>query len=119
MKTNRLFSLLLIVTLLAISFTTVVAQEEEIPGVTDAIDATQPWEIAYVIKNTINPFWLNTMEGAESGEDFGVNVTVLAPQKPDNVEEQIRIIEDLIQQGVDGMVVTPLTPRAWPQPSRR
>jgi len=107
MKTNRLFSLLLIVTLLAISFTTVVAQEEEIPGVTDAIDATQPWEIAYVIKNTINPFWLNTMEGAESGEDFGVNVTVLAPQKPDNVEEQIRIIEDLIQQGVDGMVVTP------------
>ena len=107
MKTNRLFSLLLIVALLGLSLTTVLAQEEDIPGVTDAIDATQPWDIAYVIKNTINPFWLSTMEGAESGEDFGVNVTVLAPQKPDNVEEQIRIIEDLIQQGVDGMVVTP------------
>jgi len=56
------------------------AEEDVIPGVTDAIDATQPWEIAYVIKNTINPFWLSTMEGAESGEDFGVNVTVLATE---------------------------------------
>ncbi len=40
-----------------------------------------------------------------SGEDFGVDVTVLAPQKPDNVEEQIRLVEDAISQNVDGIVI--------------
>jgi ribose transport system substrate-binding protein len=82
--------------------------EEEIPGVTDEMEATQSWKIAYIIKNTINPFWVRTMEGAVgAGEDFGAEVTVLAPQKPDNVEEQIRIVEDVVQQGVDGICITP------------
>lgn len=66
------------------------------------------YKIAVVLKNFINPFWLTHQRWAlKAGEDFGVDVTVLAPTNPDNVEEQIRIVEDLIQKGVDGVVIAP------------
>ena len=105
MKAYKYLSLLLIVAMLGLSCATVAAQQQEIPGVTDEIKATKPWKITYVIKNTINPFWVRTTEGALSGKDFGVEVTVLAPQKPDNVEEQIRLVEDAISQKVDGIII--------------
>jgi ribose transport system substrate-binding protein len=66
------------------------------------------YKIAVVLKNFINPFWLTHQRWAEkAGEDFGVDVEVLAPTNPDNVEEQIRIVEDLIQKGVDGVAIAP------------
>ncbi len=70
--------------------------------------AAKRYKIAVVLKNFTNPFWLTHQRWAlKAGEDFGVDVTVLAPSNPDNVEEQIRIVEDLIQKGVDGVVLAP------------
>lgn len=64
------------------------------------------YKLALVLKNFTNPFWLTHQKaGNRAAEDFGVEVTVLAPSKPDNVEEQIRIVEDLIQSGVDGVAI--------------
>lgn len=84
------------------------ATEAPALGVGEEMKATKPWKIGYVIKNTTNPYYVRMTEGAEgAGRDFEVEVTVLAPQKPDNVEEQIRIMEDLIQQKVDGIVIAP------------
>ena len=41
-----------------------------------------------------------------------MEVTVLAPTKPDNVEEQIRILEDLVTKKVDAVVVAPANTQA-------
>jgi ribose transport system substrate-binding protein len=72
------------------------------------VTAAKKYKIAVVLKNFTNPFWLTHQRWAlKAGEDFGVEVTVLAPSNPDNVEEQIRIVEDLIQKGVDGVVLAP------------
>lgn len=73
-----------------------------------AVTAKKVYKIAVVLKNFTNPFWLTHQKAAmRAAADFGVEVTVLAPSKPDNVEEQIRIVEDLIQKGVDGVVIAP------------
>ena len=73
----------------------------------------KPYKIAVVLKNFTNPFWLTHQKAAEkAAKDFGIEVTVLAPSKPDNVEEQIRIVEDLIQKKVDGVVLAPANTQA-------
>jgi len=71
------------------------------------------YKIAVVLKNFTNPFWLTHQKAAEkAGKDLGVNVTVLAPTKPDNVEEQVRILEDLVSKKIDAVVVAPANTQA-------
>jgi ribose transport system substrate-binding protein len=78
-----------------------------------SVTPDRPYKLALVLKNFTNPFWLTHQKAAErAAEDFGVEVIVLAPSKPDNVEEQIRIVEDLIQKGVDGVAIAPANTQA-------
>jgi ribose transport system substrate-binding protein len=66
------------------------------------------YKLALVVKSFESPFWLVHEKWAKkAGEDYGVDVTVLAPSKGNNVEEQIRIVEDLIQTGIDGVAIAP------------
>ncbi len=90
----------------------VTAEVEEARDLTPVFDfdptvtPKEPYQLALVLKNFTNPFWLTHQKsGGRAADDFGVEVTVLAPSKPDNVEEQIRIVEDLIQSGVDGVAI--------------
>jgi len=77
------------------------------------VKPAKPYKIAVVLKNFTNPFWLTHQKAADqAGKDLGVIITVLAPTKPDNVEEQIRILEDLISQKVDAVVVAPANTQA-------
>jgi len=77
------------------------------------VTADRPYKIALVLKNFTNPFWLTHQKAAErAAADLGIEVTVLAPSKPDNVEEQIRIVEDLIQSGVDAVAIAPANTQA-------
>ena len=77
------------------------------------VKAAKPYTIAVVLKNFTNPFWLTHQKAADqAGKDLGVAITVLAPTKPDNVEEQIRILEDLISKKVDAVVVAPANTQA-------
>ena len=77
------------------------------------VKPAKPYKIAVVLKNFTNPFWLTHQKAADqAGKDLGVTITVLAPTKPDNVEEQIRILEDLISQKVDAVVVAPANTQA-------
>jgi ribose transport system substrate-binding protein len=83
-------------------------EPQEILGVTDEIKATKPWQIGYVIKDTTNPYYVRMTAGAETaGQDFDVEVAVVAPEEPGNVDQQIGLMEDLIQQEVDGIVIAP------------
>lgn len=77
------------------------------------VKPAKPYKIAVVLKNFTNPFWLTHQKAAEqASKDLGVEVTVLAPTKPDNVEEQIRILEDLISKKVDAVVLAPANTQA-------
>ena len=112
---NRLMVLTLAA--LMIAFTTVspaaAAGPEPVYKLDTKVKPAKPYKIAVVLKNFTNPFWLTHQKAAEqAGKDLGVNITVLAPTKPDNVEEQIRILEDLISKKVDAVVVAPANTQA-------
>ncbi|HHY46521.1 MAG TPA: substrate-binding domain-containing protein [Firmicutes bacterium] len=73
-----------------------------------SILAGKQYEIAFIVKSLTNPFWIDMKAGAESAaKDLNVKLQTMAPVKADNVEEQIRMIEDLIQRKIDAIVLAP------------
>lgn len=68
----------------------------------------EPYKIGVVVKTMGNPFFREIAYGAvEMGKALGVEVIPLATQKEGELDEQIKICEDLIVKGVDALVVTP------------
>ena len=65
-------------------------------------------EIIVILKNLTNPFWISVKEGTEAaGKALGVKVTVLAPLKADNNEEQSQMVEQAIAKQCAVIVLTP------------
>src|SRR6266536_3543299 len=65
--------------------------------------------IAFFVKNVTNPFWKGCRIGAEkAAKELGVNLEVVAPTKPDNIEEQTRLVEDWIVKKPDSFVFVPV-----------
>jgi ABC-type sugar transport system substrate-binding protein len=83
-------------------------------GAALAQDAEQP-DIGVIVPTLDAQFWNSYVEFMEKGaEELGVNLTVLnADNKPD---QMIKSLEDLVAQGVDGIIYTPYwaTAGAWP-----
>ncbi len=107
----------LLVAGLVVAFVTaappVVSGQEPVYQFDTKVKPAKPYKIAVVLKNFTNPFWLTHQKAAEeAGKDLGVPITVLAPTKPDNVEEQIRILEDLVSKKVDAVVLAPANTQA-------
>ncbi|HWU39829.1 MAG TPA: sugar ABC transporter substrate-binding protein [Candidatus Acidoferrum sp.] len=112
---NRIVTLTLAVLVVAFSLATPAApaSPEPVYKLDTKVKPAKLYAIAVVLKNFTNPFWLTHQKAAEqAAKDLGVKVTVLAPTKPDNVEEQIRILEDLISKKVDAIVVAPANTQA-------
>lgn len=66
------------------------------------------YRIGVVVKTMGNPFFREISYGAvEMGKELGVEIIPLATQKEGELDEQIKICEDLIVKGVDALVVTP------------
>lgn len=64
--------------------------------------------IAYVTKELTNPFFVESKWGGNAAANkHGVQYVCLAPEKY-SVENQIRIIEDLIQRKVDAIIINPI-----------
>jgi ribose transport system substrate-binding protein len=75
--------------------------------------AGKPPTIAFFIKNVTNPFWKACRIGAEkAGKEFGVTIETVAPTKPDNIEEQTRLVEDWIVKKPDAFVFVPVDYKA-------
>jgi ribose transport system substrate-binding protein len=75
--------------------------------------AGKPPTIAFFVKNVTNPFWKACRIGAEkAAKDLGVNLEVVAPTKPDNIEEQTRLVEDWIVRKPDAFVFVPVDYKA-------
>ncbi len=64
--------------------------------------------VALVVKDLTNRFFVEMKWGGEAaGKQNGIKVTVLAPEKY-AVDNQIRVMEDLIQKQVDAIVIVPI-----------
>jgi ribose transport system substrate-binding protein len=73
----------------------------------------KPATLAFFVKNVTNPFWKACRIGAEkAGKALGVTVETVAPTKPDNIEEQTRLVEDWIVKKPDAFVFVPVDYKA-------
>lgn len=71
------------------------------------------YTIAVVVKSAAIPVWESHLIAAKkAGSDLGVKILDYAPTKADNVEEQKRILEDLITTGVDAVILAPANTEA-------
>ncbi len=74
-------------------------------GTTASVDGPK---VAYVT-NGIASFWVIAEKGAQdAGAKVGANVVVRMP--PNGVEDQKRMCQDLLAQGIDGIAISPIDP---------
>jgi len=76
-------------------------------------------EIAVIPKGTTHGFWKAIHAGAiKAARELGVKIYWNGPQKEDDRDQQITVVEDFINLGVDGIVLAPLDDRALTRPVR-
>ncbi|HEU5176146.1 MAG TPA: substrate-binding domain-containing protein, partial [Burkholderiales bacterium] len=84
----------------------VVAAMIALPGA--AFAQAKP-KIVVFTKNVTNPFWKAVRVGADkAGKQLGADIEHAAPTKPDNIEEQTRLVEDWIVRKPAAMVFVPV-----------
>src|ERR671914_2343966 len=70
-------------------------------------------KIVVFTKNVTNPFWKAVRVGADkAGKELGADIETVAPTKPDNIEEQTRLVEDWIVRKPAAFVFVPVDYKA-------
>jgi len=70
---------------------------------------TKKITIAVIPKGTTHVFWKSIHAGAvKAADELGIEVIWKGPLKEDDRESQIKVVEDFITRGVDGIVLAPL-----------
>jgi ribose transport system substrate-binding protein len=87
-----------------------VAEEEPAEEAAEETAAvTEDMTFGLVTKALNNPFWEMMHEGSlEVAEANGIELLYYAPTKANNLEEQARLIDDLIAMKADGIVLVPV-----------
>ncbi|MBE7513778.1 MAG: substrate-binding domain-containing protein [Anaerolineales bacterium] len=68
----------------------------------------KPLTIALVMKTLTNPFFVEMERGARQAEkEFGIRLVVKTAAQETSIEQQIKIVDDLIVAGVDAIVISP------------
>ncbi|MDO5088191.1 MAG: D-allose transporter substrate-binding protein [Leptotrichiaceae bacterium] len=68
-------------------------------------------EVAIILKTLSNPFWVSMKEGIEKeAEAQGVKVDIFAVNSEEDVQEQLKILENLMGKGYKAIGVAPLSP---------
>ena len=68
-------------------------------------------------KGTTHEFWKSIHAGAaKAGEELGVEIIWKGPLKEDDREQQQTVVENFVQQGVNGIVLAPLDDTALAKP---
>jgi ribose transport system substrate-binding protein len=69
--------------------------------------------IAVIPKGTTHEFWKSIHAGAiKAARELDVEIIWKGPIKEDDRDEQIKVVETLVSQGVDGIALAPLDDRA-------
>jgi ribose transport system substrate-binding protein len=77
--------------------------------VTTDVRANKNYQIACVVKNTVNPYMIGQARGiTAAGKAMGFTGLEMAPAEPDSADEQAQIVRDLIARGVDGIAIHPI-----------
>ena len=75
------------------------------------------FQIGVIPKGTTHEFWKAIHAGAvKAAREQGVRIFWKGPQKEDDRAQQITVVEDFINRGVDGIVLAPLDDRALWRP---
>jgi ribose transport system substrate-binding protein len=83
------------------------------PGGAPATGAPSRPRIAVIPKGTTHEFWKSVHAGAvKAARELDVEVIWKGPVKEDDRDEQIKVMETFLTQGVDGIVLAPLDDRA-------
>jgi ribose transport system substrate-binding protein len=94
--------------LLALALATGFAGDRPTPA-----EAQKKPTVVVFTKNVTNPFWKAVRTGADkAGRALGVQIEHAAPTKPDNIEEQTRLVEDWIVKKPDAFVFVPVDYKA-------
>lgn len=103
------FMLMAMMILAACSMEAPGSSSEETTG--DGAETDGDYTIGFSISTLNNPFFVTLNEGAEAkAEELGAELTVVDAQ--DNASKQASDIEDLIQQGVDLIMINPVDSEA-------
>lgn len=93
--------------------TTTAGGAETTAASTTEFEAKDPKTIGYSVYDLQNPYWQSYAAGVEAGaEEAGIEVTIV-DQKSDQ-QAQVSGSLDLINQGISGLIVTPVQPSALP-----
>jgi len=72
------------------------------------VKAKKKYVIACIVKNSTNPYMVSQLAGVrKAAQDMGFEAITLAPAKQDSVEEQGRIVEDLLQKKISALMIHP------------
>ena len=75
------------------------------------------WRVMVIPKGTTHEFWQSIHAGAlKAGEERDAEVIWQGPLKEDERGEQIKLVQDAVALGVDGIVLAPLDARALVEP---
>jgi ribose transport system substrate-binding protein len=84
-----------------------------LPGLAVAGQAQKTYTFAVLVKDSTTPFWRYLISGAKKeAKALGVEVIEYAPLQQQNLEEQMRHVEDAIQKKVDAIIIAPINPTA-------
>ena len=73
--------------------------------------------IAVVPKGTTHEFWKSVHAGAiKAGREFDVEILWQGPLREDDREDQIKVVDTLVNRGIDGLLLAPLDDKALRQP---
>lgn len=73
--------------------------------------------IAVIPKGTAHEFWKSIHAGArKAGAERGVEILWKGPTGEGNRDDQIKVVEDMISRGVEGIVIAPLDDKALAPP---
>jgi len=81
------------------------------------LSAQDKLSIAVIPKGTTHEFWKSIHAGAvKAGDELGVEIIWKGPQREDDRELQIQVVEDFISRKLSGIVLAPLDDKALARP---
>jgi len=76
-------------------------------------ERARDWQVMVIPKGTTHEFWRTIHAGARrAAEEFNAEIVWKGPQKEDDRQQQIELVQNAIAIGVDGIVLAPLDARA-------
>jgi ribose transport system substrate-binding protein len=80
-------------------------------------ETTDRLQIAVIPKGTTHTFWKSIHAGAnKAASELGVDVIWQGPQREDDRQMQIQVVQNFISRGIDAIVLAPLDDRALAPP---